>query len=83
MAWTFTIQKYTMSVARLANPHYHLLSASSLVEQNNPVELGIKEASIRRADTTSGTAVQEDDGFAVGVTALFVAVVFDLGWAQT
>jgi hypothetical protein len=53
---------------------YDLLSASSLVKKDDPVELRIKEAPVRRADTASGTTVQEDDGLAVGVTALFVAV---------
>lgn len=63
-----------MSAIQLANPHYHLLSASSLVEQDDPVELRIEEASICRADAASGTTVQEYDGLSVWVTALFVAV---------
>lgn len=54
---------------------YHLLSASSLVKQNDSVELRVKETSIRRADAASGTSVQEYDGLAVGVTALLVALV--------
>lgn len=54
---------------------YHLLSASSLVKQNDSVELRVKETSIRRANAASGTSVQEYDGLAVRVAALLVALV--------
>lgn len=45
-----------------------------MIKEDDSVELGIKEASVRVADATAGTAVKEHDGLSVRVTTLLVAV---------
>lgn len=49
------------------------LSTSSLVEQNDSVELWVEKASVCITDSASGPAMEEDDRLSVRVTALFVA----------
>jgi hypothetical protein len=58
------------------------LVASTLIEADDAVGLGVEEAAVSQVAGTSRTAVEEDDRLAVGVAALLPVDLVDVGDLQ-